>query len=163
MTLPEARRRECPSDHKASRRHGTVLPRASGSCVPLVFVDSSRTGERAAGLLGRPADDRQPGRGGSGIGAIPDRLEGDLELIRRSRQFGALGDDEAAAVVAEPPPCLALDTPGWPRWIKVEAEERKISLSLLPVFQGILSRRKPKRKKRKTRPRPLPDRSPRYR
>jgi len=66
MTLPEARRRECPSDHKASRRHGTVLPRASGSCVPLVFVDSSRTGERAAGLLGRPADDWRPGRGGSG-------------------------------------------------------------------------------------------------
>ena len=31
----------------------------------------------------------------------PDRLERDLELIRRSRQFGALGDDEAAAVVVE--------------------------------------------------------------
>ena len=56
---------------------------------------------RAGGLLGRPADDWRPGRGGSGIDTSPDRLERDLELIRLSRQLGPLGDDEAAPVVVE--------------------------------------------------------------
>jgi hypothetical protein len=54
-----------------------------------------------AGLSGRPAEDRLPDRGGSGIGSIPDPLERDLELIRGRRQFGTLGDDEAAPVVLE--------------------------------------------------------------
>ena len=36
--------------------------------------------ERAAGLLGRPADDWRPGRGGSGIGTSPDRLEREPDI-----------------------------------------------------------------------------------
>ena len=111
-----------------------------GPCLRLVlsgnFVDSSRTGGGPPPYWAGQRTTGGPVGAAPAKAAIPDRLESDLELIRRSRQFGALGDDEAAAVVAEPPPCLALDTPGWPRWIKVDAEERKISLSLLPPFKG---------------------------
>jgi hypothetical protein len=64
---------------------------------------------RAAGLLGRPADHRRPGRCGPGI----DQVERDLDLIRESHQFGALGDQEAASIVVElhaaeqgPPSCV---------------------------------------------------------
>ena len=56
---------------------------------------------RAAGLLGRPADDRRSGRDGPGTGTSTDRLERHLDLIRGSCQFGALGDHKAAAVVVE--------------------------------------------------------------
>jgi hypothetical protein len=53
--------------------------------VTIFFVGASK---RAAGLLGRQADDRRAGRCGSGKGAIPDRLE---------ERIGGAGSEPAAA------------------------------------------------------------------